>query len=155
MISLNACNRRSTATGLIIQKSSLKWQCRIIRKYLYFNVLLFNWVNLTVPGRMPHVKQELLTLSKILCLHPVFSGVRSLVFCVVFCTSLVVNLSFFCWPLCCMSSANSRLLISPLVSSNLSYNRSLQEYHKASVCVRTNTTFSFVIRSDHSFIASS
>jgi hypothetical protein len=29
---------------------------------------------------------------------------------------------------------------------------SLQEYYKASLCVRTNTPFSFVIRSDHTFI---
>jgi len=155
LISLNACNTWSAATGLIIKKSSLKWQCRIIRKYLYCKEFLFNWVNLAVPGRMPHVKQELLTLSKILCLHPVLSGVRSLVFCVVFCRSLVVNLSFFCWPLCCLSFADSRILITSLVSSNFSYNWSLQEYYKASLCVRTNSPFSFVIRSDHSFIASS
>ena len=40
---------------------------------------------------MPHVEQELLTFLENLSSHPVFSGVcvaRSLVFCVVFCTSL-------------------------------------------------------------------
>jgi len=40
---------------------------------------------------MSHVEQELLTFLEHLSSHPVFSGVRvarSLVFCVVFCTSL-------------------------------------------------------------------
>jgi hypothetical protein len=49
---------------------------------------------------------------------PVFSGVRvaqSLVFCIVFCISLSVCLSFFFWPLYCLSF-ELRLLITPLVS---------------------------------------
>ena len=37
-------------------------------------------------------------------------------------------------------------LITYLVSSNFSYHWSLQEYYKASLCVRTNTRFSFVMR---------
>ena len=119
-------------------------------------------------------------------------------------------MSFFCWPLYCLSFADSRLLrwyhtlqvkiwsarliflavflsvvlitemleiciqtydkivqltvksylpvvygtplISHLVSSNFSYDWSLQEYYKASLCVRTNTPFSFVIRSEYIFI---
>jgi hypothetical protein len=55
--------------------------------------------------------------------HPVFSGVRgarSLVFCVVFCRSLFVILSFFFWSLCCLFFFDLRILIIPLVSSNSS-----------------------------------
>jgi hypothetical protein len=47
-----------------------------------------------------------------------FSGVRvagSLVFCAVFCRCLFVPLYFFFCPLCCMSSFDVRLLITPLV----------------------------------------
>jgi hypothetical protein len=47
---------------------------------------------------MPHVEQELLTFLEHLSSHPVFSGVRvarSLVFCVVFCTSLFFLFFFF------------------------------------------------------------
>jgi hypothetical protein len=46
-----------------------------------------------VTQQVPHVEQELPTLPEHLCSSPVFSGVRvarSLVFCVVFCSSLVV-----------------------------------------------------------------
>jgi hypothetical protein len=55
---------------------------------------------------------------------PVFSGVRvarSLVFCVMFCRSSFVLLSFFHWPFYCLPSFNLQFLIIPLVSSNLSY----------------------------------
>jgi len=44
---------------------------------------------------------------------------RSLLFCVVFCRSLFVLLSNFFWPLCCLSFFDLRLLIIPLISSNL------------------------------------
>ena len=70
------------------------------------------------------VEQELLTLYDHLSSHPVFSGVRvarSLVFCVVFCRSLFVLLSFF--PLLIVLSLLLRLTGSdylPLVSSNSS-----------------------------------
>ena len=56
---------------------------------------------------------------------PDFNGVRvarSLVFCVMFCRSLYVLLSFFFWPLCCLSF-DLRILITPLVSSNSSSRR--------------------------------
>jgi hypothetical protein len=56
--------------------------------------------------RVSLVEQELLTLMEHMSSPPVFSGVRvdwSLVFCVVFCRSLFVLLSFFFWPLCCLS----------------------------------------------------
>jgi hypothetical protein len=51
-----------------------------------------------------------------------FSGVRvtrSLGFCVIFCRSLFVHLSFFFWP--CLSF-DLRILITPLVSLSSSYN---------------------------------
>jgi hypothetical protein len=53
----------------------------------------------------------------------VYSGVsvaRSVVLCVMFCRLLFVLLSFFFWPLCCLS-LDLRLLITPLVSSNFFY----------------------------------
>ena len=46
--------------------------------------------------------------------------VQSLVFCVMFCRSLFVFLSFFFWPLYWLSFSDIRFLIAPLVSSNLS-----------------------------------
>jgi hypothetical protein len=54
---------------------------------------------------------------------PVFNGVRviqSLVFCVVFCRSLLVLLLFFLWPLCCLSDLRRRLN-TPLDSSYFSH----------------------------------
>jgi hypothetical protein len=71
-----------------------------------------------------HVEQELLTLPEHLSSPSVFSVVRaaqSLVFCVMFCRSSFAFLSFFIWPLCCLSFFDLRLLITPLVSSNSSY----------------------------------
>ena len=56
--------------------------------------------------RVSLVKQELPTLPEHLSSTSVFSRVRvtrSLVFCVMFCRSLFVLLSFFVWPLCCLS----------------------------------------------------
>ena len=46
------------------------------------------------------------------------SVARSLIFCAMFCRSLFVLLSFFFWPLCCLSFFDLRILITPLVSSN-------------------------------------
>ena len=46
--------------------------------------------------------------------QPLLSGVcfaQSLVFCVVFCRSFFVNLSFFFWLLCCLSFLDLRILI--------------------------------------------
>jgi hypothetical protein len=66
---------------------------------------------------------ELLTLPEHQSSHPVFSGVRvirSIVFCVMFCRTLFILLSFFCWPLCCLSVFELRILITPLVFSNSS-----------------------------------
>jgi hypothetical protein len=50
-----------------------------------------------------------------------FSEVRvawSLVFCVMFCRSLFVLLSFFPWPLYCLPFFDVRLLVTPLASSS-------------------------------------
>ena len=63
----------------------------------------------------------------LLCSPTVFSGVSgiwSLVFCVVFCRSLFVLLSFFFGSLCCLIFYDLRLQITPLVSSNSSYIKS-------------------------------
>jgi hypothetical protein len=59
--------------------------------------------HLTVTQRVSHVDQELLTLPEHPSLPSVFIGVRvsrCLVFCVMFCRSLFVLLSFYIWPFC-------------------------------------------------------
>ena len=69
--------------------------------------------------RVPLVEQELLELLE----HLSFSGVRVtqfFVLCAVYCISLFVLLSFFFWPLCCLSF-DLRILITPLVFSNSSW----------------------------------
>jgi hypothetical protein len=79
---------------------------------------------LTVTWRVLHVKQELLTTPEHLSSPPVYSELCiawSLVFCAMFCRSLFVFLSFYFWPLYCLSFFDLRLLITPLVSSNLLY----------------------------------
>ena len=55
---------------------------------------------------------------------PVFSGLRvtrTLVLCVMFCRSLFVPFSFLFWPLCCLFFFDLRILTTPLVSSNSSF----------------------------------
>jgi hypothetical protein len=59
-----------------------------------------------------------------LCKMRVFIRVRvarSLVFCVMFCRSLFVILTFFFWPVCCLFFSDLRNLSTPLVSSNFSF----------------------------------
>ena len=61
------------------------------------------------------------TLPKHMSSPPVFNGVRvvrSLVFCLLVCKSLLVLLSFFCSSLYCLYFFNWRLIIASLVSSN-------------------------------------
>ena len=68
--------------------------------------------------RVLYVKQELLTLPQHQWMLPVLIGFVFLIFgflCVV-CRSLFVLLSFFFWPLYCLSFFNLRLLMTPLVS---------------------------------------
>jgi len=71
---------------------------------------------------VPHVKQELLPHPMHPRTLPVFSWVRvvrSLVFCLVFCRSLLTSpFAFFIWTLYCLSFFTLRFLITPLVSSN-------------------------------------
>jgi len=69
--------------------------------------------------RVSLVEQVLLTLPDHLSSPPVFSGVR-VTGSLVFCRALFVLLYFFCWPLCCLFF-DIRILITPLVSSNASY----------------------------------
>jgi hypothetical protein len=55
---------------------------------------------------------------------PGFSGIRvtrSLLLCVMFCRSLFFLLSFFFWPLCRLFFFDIRIVITPLVSSNSSW----------------------------------
>jgi hypothetical protein len=57
---------------------------------------------------------------------PVFRGVRvirSLVFWIVSCRYVFVLLSFFIWPLCCLSFFDLQILITLLVFSNSFYNQ--------------------------------
>jgi hypothetical protein len=77
------------------------------------------------------VEQELLTLPE----HLSFRGVRvtrSLVFCVMFWRSLFVLLSFYFWPLCCLSFFDLRILSTPFVSSNSSIKNRPFIYH---ICI--------------------
>ena len=71
------------------------------------------------------MEQKLLTLPEHMSSPPVFSGVRvtrSLVLYVCFVDRcLSVYLSFFFWPLCCLSFFDIRILITPLVPSNSSF----------------------------------
>ena len=70
---------------------------------------------------IPHVEQELLTLPEHLKSSSVFSWVhitRSLVFCVVVYIALFVPLSYFFWPLYCLTVFDLRCPMIPLVSSN-------------------------------------
>ena len=81
-------------------------------------------------------------------LSPVFIGilvVRSLVFCIVFCRSLFVLLSFFNWPLCCLSIFDLQILITPLVSSNCSCDNHKEHLKSSSVyCSSIRLSFVFV-----------
>ena len=78
---------------------------------------------------------------------PVFRGVRvtpSLVFWVVSCRYVFVLLSFFIWPLCCLSFFDLQILITLLVFSNSFYNQ-LQfiTYNMVSSWHRAYRTFIF------------
>ena len=75
-----------------------------------------------VTRQVPLVEQELPTLPEHLSSPLGFSGVRvarSFVFCIIFCRSFFV---LFFWPLSCLSFFDLRNLITPLVSSNSTYN---------------------------------
>jgi hypothetical protein len=94
------------------------------------------WCHLTVTRRVTIVEQELLTLPEHLRPPRVFCGVRvarSLVFCVVFCRSLFVLLSFF----------DLRILITPLVSSK-NYNLRSLGWSHFPTCILTYSQVSYV-----------
>ena len=87
------------------------------------HTLISNLHYLTWARRVPLIKLELPTLPKHLSSPPVFNGVRvtrSLVLCVLFCRSLFAILSFFFWPLYCLSFFDVRNMITPSVSSKCS-----------------------------------
>jgi hypothetical protein len=78
--------------------------------------------------RVPLWDQEQLTFLEHGSSLQVFCGVhvtRSLVLCVMFFRLLFVLLSFFFWPLCCLSFFDLRLLITSLFSSNSSCSQRL------------------------------
>jgi hypothetical protein len=77
----------------------------------------------TVTQQVSLVEQELLTLLECLSSPQGFSGTVALPLdvCVVFCRSSFVSLYFFFWPLYCLFSLDLQLLITPLVSSNSSW----------------------------------
>jgi len=78
--------------------------CRTSRSFPHS--WLFTGFVTRVTRRVPLAEHELLTIPKHLCSLPDFSGARvgwSLVFCVAFCRSLFVLLSYFFWPFCCLS----------------------------------------------------
>ena len=77
-----------------------------------------------VTRRLPQMNQELLTLQEYPSTPPVFSRVRvvrSLVFCVMFCRSLLVLLPFSL-TIIFFVLFDLRFLITPFVSSNSSFN---------------------------------
>ena len=95
--------------------------------YELYSLQMNNYYTLTwipyvhvLTRRVPLVEQVLLTLPDHLSSPPVFSGVR-VTGSLVFCRALFVLLYFFCWPLCCLFFFDIRILITPLVSSNSSY----------------------------------
>ena len=74
--------------------------------------------------RIPLVEQELPTFPEHLSSPPDFSGVpfiRSLVLWVCFVNRCLSFFSFSFWPLCCLYFFDLRILITPLVSWNSSY----------------------------------
>ena len=83
------------------------WICSTNSKR--FQVLSHSWFFIgfvtRAIRRVALVEQELLTLPEHLSAPPVSSGIRvtrSLVLCAIFCRSLFVPMSSFCWLLCCL-----------------------------------------------------
>ena len=93
---------------------------------------------LTQSFNLSLVGQELLTLPKHMSSPLVFSEVPvapCLVFCIVLCRSLFILLSFFFWPLCCLSFFDLWILIYQL---SLWYIQTLLKYtqvcHSIALC---------------------
>jgi hypothetical protein len=70
---------------------------------------------------VPLVEQELPTLPEHLSSPPVFSGVRVTRSLVLYVCFVDHCLSFFFWLLCCLPFFDLRILITPLVFSNSSF----------------------------------
>jgi hypothetical protein len=70
---------------------------------------------LAVTQRMPHVEQELSTIPKYIPSVSEVPVARSLFCKVMFCRSLFVLLSFFAWPVYCLS-LDLRPLATPLIT---------------------------------------
>ena len=69
-----------------------------------------------------------------------FMTYRRVCFMCMFCRSLFVLLSFFFWPLCCLFLFDLRILITPLGSSNSSYDIAKLYYrfdNKVTCCTTT------------------
>jgi hypothetical protein len=82
-----------------------------------------SWLITRVTRQVSLVEQELPTLLEHLSSLPDFREVHvawSLVFCVMFCRSLFVLMSFIFWPLCCLSFFDLQIMITPLASSSSS-----------------------------------
>ena len=112
------CSSNSTSMFLYLKSRDDK-PINFISEFVDYTFLFFIFLHCTL--RL--IKILIQRLNYYLLTLPVFSGVRvtrSLVFCVMFCRSLFVFLSFFFWPLCCLSCFDLRILITPLVSSNFS-----------------------------------
>ena len=123
-----------------------------------FFVLFVNPCVLSLPRRVHLVEQVLVTLPEYLISPVVFSRVQlaQSSFCVVFCRSLFVLLSFFFWSLHCLSFFDLQLLITHLVSSNL---RKLINFANTIICIQQvqytssdDIIFKLIIDTDCRFI---
>ena len=99
--------------------------------------------------RVSLVEQELPTLPEHLSSPPGFEwGLCYSIFSFrcfwMLCRLLFVLLSFFFWPLCCLSFFNLRILITPLASSNSSYNINVISSGIINITLLTNDTLSIV-----------
>jgi hypothetical protein len=75
---------------------------------LSYHISVYNISQLWLTWRVSIVEQELLILSEHMSSTPVFS------FICMFCRSIFVLLSFFLWPLCCLSFFDLRVLMTPM-----------------------------------------
>jgi hypothetical protein len=106
------------------ERHGFQMSCHFLFKFVESSFNNFTIGEIQKDWHQPQVEQELLTLPEHLSSPSVFNRVRvtrSLVLCVMFCRLLFVHLSFFFWSLCCLSFFDLKILITPLVSSNSSY----------------------------------
>ena len=104
---LTSMNVNSIISWLVI----LNLNGSVLNIWIFFIALFFVYTTDYIYGhivtrQVPHLEQELLILPEHPSSSQVFSGFhfsRSLGFCVMFCGSLFVLLSFLLWPLWCLS----------------------------------------------------